>query len=96
MSFDAATSLATVLLYFGNELLYLGLGQVGAEQVSAFVAVSQRNIWKLTTLEKDEAGNHSEPISRPLLGHLLQQPLHDKQKPIATTEQSFQLSESAS
>jgi hypothetical protein len=31
VSFDAATSLATVLLYFGNELLYLGLGQVGAE-----------------------------------------------------------------
>jgi hypothetical protein len=44
MSFDAATSLATVFLYLEDELLYLGLRQVGAEQVSAFVSVSQGSI----------------------------------------------------
>jgi hypothetical protein len=31
MSFNATTSLATVFLDVGNELLYLGLRQVGAE-----------------------------------------------------------------
>ena len=46
MSLDTTTSLATVFLYFGDEFLYLGLRQVGAEQVSAFLSVNQKNIRK--------------------------------------------------
>jgi hypothetical protein len=40
MSFNAATSLAAILLYLRDEFLNLGLGQVGAEQVSALMSVN--------------------------------------------------------